>query len=281
VVPDLIRPIGTVQQEDRSGRSSGKEIHALQEGELVAGHEVRLADEVGGADGVGAEAQVRCGDGTGLARVVDEVALRVVGRLRADDLDGVLVCADGPIRAQSIEERTHGLGVFGGELGIVVQAAVGHIVVDADGEAVLQVLLLQLVEDALDHGRGEILGGEAVSPADDAWLRCDGRGPAGERLAEGGDNILVERLTQPGGLLAAVEHGDGLHRLGQRGEEGLAGKGAIEADLEQADLLALRVEVFDQLLRGAGARPHQNQDAVGIGSAHVIEQVIGAARSGQ
>ena len=44
------------------------------------------------------------------------------------------------------------------------------VVVDADGEVILGEVLLQLVEDAFDHGGREFFGGEAVAAADDAWL---------------------------------------------------------------------------------------------------------------
>ena len=58
--------------------------------------------------------------------------------------------------------------VFGGEGWIVVEAGVGDVVVDADGEVILGLRLLSFVEDGLDHRRREFLGGQAVAAADDA-----------------------------------------------------------------------------------------------------------------
>ena len=41
-------------------------------------------------------------------------------------------------------------------------------------------------------------------------------------------------------------------------------------------LFAVAVEIFDRFFGGSGARAHQHKDAVGIGTADIIEQVIGA-----
>ena len=75
------------------------------------------------------------------------------------------------------------------------------------------------------------------------------KGSVGGILGQDGDDVLVERLAGGAGLLAAVEHGDGLDGRGQRGEEGLGVEGPIEADLEQADLLALARSGRRRLLR--------------------------------
>ena len=61
----------------------------------MASHKIGLADEVRRTNGLWAKAQMGCRDRTGLLRVVDEVALDIVRRLRTDDFDGVLV---GPYR---------------------------------------------------------------------------------------------------------------------------------------------------------------------------------------
>ena len=73
----------------------------------MAGHEVGPGNQVAGMDRLGAEAQVRDGDGAGFLRVVDEIALGVVVGFLADDLDGVLVGAHGAIGAQAVEQGAH------------------------------------------------------------------------------------------------------------------------------------------------------------------------------
>src|SRR5574337_1101058 len=61
---------------------------------------------------------------------------KVASRSSADNLDGVLVGADGAVGAQAVELRTHGLGVFRGKFRIDRQAGVRHVVIDAHGEVI-------------------------------------------------------------------------------------------------------------------------------------------------
>ena len=87
---------------------------------------------------------------------------------------------------------------------------VGHIIDDADGEVVLRRGLRQFVEDRLDHGRREFLGGQAVAAADDhaARLRSEAS-PLSAGFAQGGDHVQVERFADGTRFLGAVEHRDG------------------------------------------------------------------------
>ena len=58
-IPDLVRSIRAVEQEDRSRRSVLEDVKALQEIELVAADKVSFADQVGRLYWPRAEAQVR------------------------------------------------------------------------------------------------------------------------------------------------------------------------------------------------------------------------------
>jgi len=148
------------------------------------------------------------GAGAGLLGVVDEVTLGVVVRLLADDLDGVLVGPDRAVGPQAEKDGPHDVvrldvQLFNG------QGQVGDVIDDADGEVVPGPVLGQLVEDGLDHGRRELLGGQPVAAADDVGLAGQGSDPLVEGLAQGGHDVHVERLADGTGLLGAVEHGDG------------------------------------------------------------------------
>ncbi len=71
----------------------------------MTGDEVGVVDQVRGVDRLFAEAEVRDGDGAGFLGVIDEVGLgKVLGGL-ADDLDGVLVGADGAVGTEAEEHR--------------------------------------------------------------------------------------------------------------------------------------------------------------------------------
>ena len=129
--------------------------------------------------------------------------------------------------------------------------------------------LSELVEDALDHGGGEFLGREPVASAD--HLLRDAH------FGERGDDVAVERLAGGAGFLGAVEDGDGFDALGDGGDEGLDGERPEQADFEQADLFAGGEHGFHGLVGHFRAGAHHNDDALGIGRADVIEQVVLAA----
>ena len=278
VLPDLVLGVGRVQQEGAARHRVLEHVVALEEAELVAGHEVRLLDEVGGADGAGAEAQVGDRDGARLLGVVDEVALGVVLRLLADDLDGVLVGAHRAVGAEAEEDGAHAVVGVDVEVGVDRDRGVGHVVHDADREVVARALAAdELVEDRLHLRGGEVLRGEAVAPAH--HHRVDGEGAeAGlAGLADRGHHVEVERLADGAGLLGAVEDGDRADGAGEGGREVLHRERPDEPDLEDADLLALRHEVVDRLVRDLGARAHQHDHALGLRVADVLEELVGAA----
>ena len=122
----------------------------------MAADEAGLRHQVRRADGLGTETQVRGGLGSGLLGVVDEVRLGVEA-LVAQNLDGVLVGTDRPVRPQAEEHRPYGLRRLDVERGIERQARVGDVVDNPNGEAFPGVLALQLGQYAGDHARGEFL----------------------------------------------------------------------------------------------------------------------------
>ncbi len=195
VIPDCVCIEGAVEQEGGAGFRVLEHVDALEERELVAGDEVGAADEIAGADRLGTEAQVRSRQRAGLLRVVHEVALRVVLRVFADDLDGVLVGADGSVRAQAVEQSANCACIFGGERRIVVDAGVRYVVDDADGEVILAATLCELVEYALDHRGREFFRREAVATADDLGERLQRQAVVRAAFAERGDDVHVERFA--------------------------------------------------------------------------------------
>ena len=167
LVPDFVRAVVRVEQERAAGHQVLEHVVAVQEDRLMAGDEIGLAHQVDRANRLGPEPQVRDGHRAGLLRVIDEVALRVVVGVLADDLDRVLVGADRAVRAEAVEHRAHHLVGLGGELRIARQAVVGHVVVDAHREVVLGLGGGQVVEHRLDHRRRELLRGQPVAAAED------------------------------------------------------------------------------------------------------------------
>lgn len=166
MLPHFVGPVGAVEQKLCAGRRQAQDIHALQEMELMAAHEIRRCDEIGRADRTRTEAQMGHRLHSGLVRVVNEISLRVKPGVLGDDLGAVLVGADGTVCAQAEEHGTHYVVRFRRIGRIDVEAGVRHVVVDADSEAVPRLGLLQLIEDRLGHRGCEVLRRQAEAAAD-------------------------------------------------------------------------------------------------------------------
>ena len=222
-----------VQQEGTAGLQLGDDVVLIQERLVVAGHEVRLLHQIGGEDGLLAEAQMAPGDAEGLLGVVLEVRLGVHIGVVADDLDGVLVGAHGAVAAQAPELAADHLLVGQGQAVAHGQGAVGHIVLNAHGEAGEGLVAQQVVEHGLDLGGSGVLGGETIAAAADVG----GVLP----VSVGGADSQIQGVAGRAHFLAAVQNGDLLHRLGQGGPEMLLGERIEQMDLEIANLLTQRV----------------------------------------
>ena len=170
-----------VDEEDAAGLHVLHHREVLDDvGRVVAGDEVGLVDVVRALDGLVAEAQVADGDAAGLLGVVLEVSLHILVGVVADDLDGVLVRADGAVAAEAPELALDGAfrgGVGGSSRDFSVRERWVTSSHDADGEAGSSARpSCQLVIDGED-GRGRrVLGAETVAAADD-------RGHDGRRSA--------------------------------------------------------------------------------------------------
>ena len=138
----------------------------------------------------------------------------------------------------------------------------------------LRVGLGELLVDGEDARGRSVLAGEAVAAADDLDVV-----PAG--VGQAGDDVQIEGLALGARLLGAVEHRDGLTCLGDGGEQLVRAPGAVQADLDEADLLAVGVQVVDDFLGHVADGAHGDDDAVGVRGAVVVEElVVGAELAG-
>ncbi len=216
-VPDLVRRQRAVQQQRRAGRRPAEHVHPVQQPEVMTADEAGLLHQVGRADRLRPEAQVRDRLRAGLLRVVDEVALRVQLLLGPEDLDRVLVRADRPVRAEAEEHRAHRVGRLDVQRPVIRQAQAGHVVGDADREPAPRPLARQLGEDPGDHRGGDFLRRKPVPAAGHHGHR---RALAvGVGLGQRGDHVQEQRLAVRARLLGAVEHGDPARGRGQRVEQ--------------------------------------------------------------
>ena len=227
--------------------------------------------QVGAADGLVAETQVGNGYAARFLGVVGEVALRVLIGVVADNLDAVLVRADGAVGAETVELAGNGGGVSHVDFLFDGERRVGDVVEDTNGEVVLLALVHILVY-GVDHRRIEFLAAEAVSAAEHFRLDLE--------FVKSRDDVEVERFAEGTRFLGAVEHGDFLCGLGESGDEFFRGEGAVKTNLDHADLFAFGVEVIDGLFGGFCTAAHNDDDAVGVLCAVVIDEVILPARDG-
>ena len=146
----FLRFPAAVQKESAALLELGDDIVFIEEGLVVAGHEVCLFHQIGGEDGLFAEAQMAAGDAEGLLGIVLEVGLGEHIGVVADDLDGVFVGAHGAVAAQPPELAADHLLVGQRQRGEHGQGAVGHIVLDAHGEAGEGRVGEEMVKDGLD-----------------------------------------------------------------------------------------------------------------------------------
>ncbi|MPM12584.1 hypothetical protein SDC9_58937 [bioreactor metagenome] len=265
----LVAPLA-VDEEGAAGLHVPHDGEALGDiGRNVAGHKVGLVDIVGAANGLVAEAQVADGHAAGLLGVVLEVGLNIFIGVITDDFDGVFVGAHGTVAAKAPELALDGTGRGGGGDLLLGQAEVRDVIHDADGELTAGLRLAELLIHGKNAAGRRILAAKAIAAADDGGLTAG--------VCKRGDNIEVQRLALRAGLLGAVRNSDLLSRGGDGGQHLLGGKGTIQADLQKTDLLAVCVHVVDDLLGHVTDGTHGNDDAVGVGGAVIVKElVIGA-----
>ena len=236
----------------------------------MAGHEVRGVDQVRGLDRLLAKAQVADRDAAGLLGVIGEVGLRVEVGVVADDLDGVLVGADGAVRAEAVEQAALRAFRAGVDLLAQLEGGVGHVVHDAHGEVVLRGVGLEVVEHGLDHRGVELLGAQAVAAADHGDIAL-------ARFAKRRAHVQVHRLAQGAGLLGAVEDGDLFGGGRDGGHEVAHRERAVQVHLDEAHLFAALVQVIHGLFDGFAGGTHREDDAVGVFRSVVVKQLVGTA----
>ena len=104
----------------------------------VARHKVGRGHQVGGADGVIAEAEVRAGETARLLRVVREVSLAILVGCFTDDFDRVLVGTHRTIGTETVELGLEHTVAAEGHFFLLRQRSEGHVVDDTHGEVVLR-----------------------------------------------------------------------------------------------------------------------------------------------
>ena len=157
---------------------------------------------------------------------------------------------------------------FAPTVALLRQGQVRDVVHDADGEAVQGFVLREVRVDGGDLRRGGVLGGQTVPAADDLQVRT---------AAKSGADVEVQRVSGGAHLLGPVEDRDGLAGLGNGGDEPRDVERSVQVHLQEADLLAFRVQVVDDLFDAGGDGAHGHDDPLRVRCAVVVEDVVLAA----
>ena len=206
------------------------------------------------------------GQAAGLLGVILEVCLNILVGVVADNLGGVLGSADQTVGTDA-PELDGSLGGIVGQLELtLLDGQVGHVVHDAHGEVVVAALG-QVLEHGVHVSGGGVLGGQAITAADDADILHAG-------VVQHSGNVQIQRLAECTGLLGAVQNCDALDGLGQLREHVLGGEGTIQVNLQHADLGALGGHHVHDFLQGAADGTHSHDHVGGVGRTVVVEGLV-------
>ena len=261
-----------VHKERAAGLYVVNDLVALEDVRgVVACNEICLVDVVGALYGLVTETQMGNGDTAGLLGVILEVCLDILVGMVADDRDGVLVRADGAVAAETPELA--GDSALGSSIGsgFLLEGVAGNVVNDADGKAVLGLVLCKVVVYCEYRCRRSILGAETVAAADDLYA-------AYALACECGNNVKIQRLAQCAGLFCSVEDRDLLYGLGDSCYKVLCNERSVKTNFDKTDLFACGVHVVDDLFRNVADRAHGDDNAVSVGSAVVVEGLVVCAQ---
>ena len=234
---------------------------------IVASYEVSLVDEVCASDRGVAESQVGYGDTARLLGVVSKVCLSVFLGVVADNLDGVFIAAYGTVRAESVELAGDCALRSGVDFLLDIDGGIGNVVDDADGEVILGILAFNVLEDSVDHRRGEFLAAEAVSAAGNVDILSAG-------LVESCHNVEVERFACAAAFLNTVENDYVLNACGDSVCKHLSCERTEESYFEYAVLAAFSVEVIYGFADGFCAAAHKYDDAFCVFSTVVLIRLV-------
>ncbi len=134
------------------------------------------------------------------------------------------------------------------------------------------------VIDRPNHGRCKFFRGEAVTAADYSGHDGERRGTVGYALDECGHDIQIKRFARCARLFRTVENGNAACRGRQSLDEGGSVKRTVETHLEQAKLIAALVQIMDGFFHRFRAGAHNDNNALRVGGADVVEQTIAATR---
>ena len=215
---------------------------------------------------------MRNGNTAGFFTVIGEISLRVQISFIIDDGHGLLVGAHRTVRTQAPELALNGpLGQHIRHTGLRFQRSMVNIIIDGHGKIVLGVLRRQVVINSHNISRYSILGGQAVTTADNLHLTV--------AVIEGSTHILIQRVAHAAADFYSVQHGHALNSFGQHGKHIFRRKRAVHTHLQEANLLTLRAQIIHRLISNLADRTHGNHNIGSLRVTVIIKGMICTAGS--
>ena len=258
-----------VQQEHTAFFQRSEHVVTTDVSRVVTRNKVRIRHEERVVHFAVAETQMRNRYAAGLLGVVCKVRLCILFSRTADDLNGVLVRADRTVSTETPEHAGNNIVRHNIDVCTNRNGKVGYVIFDTDREAVPRTVI-DVVVTCFNHGRSEFLGGKAVTAADNLAAFA----------FERSNNVEVKRLTEIPRLFGAVENDDLLRGFRNAAGESFCRERTVQTHLNETQLCALRVQLFNRRFNRVTGRTHGNDHLLGIYGADIVEQIILAAELG-
>ena len=130
-----------------------------------------------------------------------------------------------------------------------------------------RLILLELFKDSECGRRWRIFRTKTITATDNGEIAFSG-------FIQCGNDVLIQRLTNRTRLLCTIHDGNLLDRLRENVNKMLHREWTIQANLHKTDLLAMCIEVVDNLFQGIAERTHADDDAIGIRCTVVVKEAI-------
>ena len=209
----LITPLA-VKQEGAARLNVTDHLEALNDvAGVMTSNKVCLGYIVRRANRCITKAQVRNGYATRLFGVILEVGLYVLVGMVTNDLDGVLVCANGTVATKTPElalnstlcGRIRSIRIHG-------QGQVGNVIHNANRKLTLRCVFFKLFIDGEGCRRGLILGTQTIAATHNNKFSL-------ASLIQGRDYILIQRLTNGTRLFGTIQNRNLFNACRKRGNK--------------------------------------------------------------
>ena len=235
-------------------------------GWVVASNKVCFVDVVWALDRFVTKTQMGNGDTAGLLGVILEVCLYIFIGVVTDDLDGVLVCTNSTVAAQTPEFAFDGAFCSGVWSFFFFQGQMSNVIVDAQSKSCFWSFFGQLFINCKDACWSCVFGAQTVTTADDGSLTSC--------FAHSRHNIQMERFSISTWLFGTVQNSDLGSSFWDSSEQMFCREWTEQSYFNKTNFFALSGQVIDNFFCNVTDGAHSNDNTVSIWCTIVVEQLI-------